>query len=104
VPPPPERILWIRPQQERAEVNYEIRPTAYICQKEWGKRQRNESMRTRAEELSEGAGADRVHGSRLQVHQDRAGHVATARRLVKQGRKIRIFPLLLSMSVTDSRH
>ena len=31
-----------------------------------------------AEELAEGAGTDRVHGSGLQVHQDSAGHVASA--------------------------
>eukprot|EP00962_Isochrysis_galbana_P009216 scaffold2575_cov101-Isochrysis_galbana.AAC.1 len=36
----------------------------------------------RAEDLAKGARADRVHGARLEVHQDGAGHVAAARRLV----------------------
>jgi hypothetical protein len=31
-----------------------------------------------AEDLSEGAGAHRVHGAGLQVHQDSAGHVLAA--------------------------
>merc|ERR1711981_1448833 len=35
-----------------------------------------------AEELTERTGADGVHGARLQVHQDGAGHVATAGGLV----------------------
>ena len=35
-----------------------------------------------AEELAEGAGADGVHGARLEVHQDGAGHVAAAGLLV----------------------
>ena len=29
----------------------------------------------RAEKLAEGAGADGVHGARLEVHEDRAGYV-----------------------------
>jgi hypothetical protein len=36
----------------------------------------------RAEDLAEGARADGVHGARLEVHEDVAGHVAAARRLV----------------------
>ena len=36
----------------------------------------------RAEELAEGARADRVHGAGLEVHEDGARHVAAARRLV----------------------
>ena len=36
----------------------------------------------RAEDLAEGARADGVHGARLEVHQDVAGHVAAAGRLV----------------------
>ena len=32
----------------------------------------------RAEELAEGASAHGVHGARLEVHQDGAGHVAAA--------------------------
>ena len=36
----------------------------------------------RAEDLAEGARADRVHGARLEVHEDGARHVAAARRLV----------------------
>ena len=36
----------------------------------------------RAEDLAEGARADRVHGARLEVHEDVAGHVAAAGRLV----------------------
>ena len=35
-----------------------------------------------AEELAERAGADGVHGAGLEVHQDGAGHVAAAGRLV----------------------
>merc|ERR1711934_160059 len=35
-----------------------------------------------AEDLTEGAGADGVHGAGLQVHQDGAGHVAAAGGLV----------------------
>merc|ERR1711998_56556 len=35
-----------------------------------------------AEELTEGAGADRVHGTGLEVHEDGAGHVAAAGGLV----------------------
>merc|ERR1719443_1237418 len=34
------------------------------------------------EELAEGARANRVHGARLQIHEDRARHVAAARGLV----------------------
>ncbi len=36
----------------------------------------------RAEKLAEGAGADRVHGAGLEVHEDGARHVAAAGRLV----------------------
>mmetsp|Transcript_11881 Transcript_11881/g.30750 ORF Transcript_11881/g.30750 Transcript_11881/m.30750 type:complete len:467 (-) Transcript_11881:15-1415(-) len=36
----------------------------------------------RAEDLAEGARADRVHGARLEVHQDVARHIAATRRLV----------------------
>merc|ERR1719271_433790 len=36
----------------------------------------------RAEELTERASANRVHGARLQIHEDRTGHVAAAGRLV----------------------
>ena len=36
----------------------------------------------RAEDLAEGARADRVHGAGLEVHEDGARHVAAARRLV----------------------
>ncbi len=37
----------------------------------------------RAEELAKGASTDGIHGTGLQVHQDGAGHVAAARRLVE---------------------
>ena len=36
-----------------------------------------------AEELAEGAGADRVHGTGLKIHEDGTGHIATTGGLVK---------------------
>ena len=48
------------------------------------------------EELPEGAGTHAVHRTRLQIHQDRPGDVATARRLVV----VDIDPLQLQVRVT----
>jgi len=36
-----------------------------------------------AEELTEGTGTDRVHGTGLQIHKDSAGHIATTGGLVE---------------------
>ena len=49
-----------------------------------------------AEDLAVRAGADGVHGARLEVHQDRAGDVAAARRLVE----VHIDALQLEVGVT----
>ena len=50
----------------------------------------------RAEELTEGTGTDGVHGARLQVHEDSAGHVAAASGLVE----VHIDALQLKVGVT----
>merc|ERR1719217_185201 len=50
----------------------------------------------RTEELPEGAGTHAVHRTRLQIHQDRPGDVAPARRLVV----VNIDPLQLQVRVT----
>ena len=42
----------------------------------------------RTEELTERPGANRVHGTRLQIHQDRTRHVAAAGGLVLETIKI----------------
>ena len=49
----------------------------------------------RAEELTEGTSANGVHGTRLQIHQDSAGHVATASGLVV----VHVDPLQLEVGV-----
>ena len=52
-----------------------------------------------AEELAKGTGANRVHGSGLQVHQDGAGHIAATRGLVE----VHVDALQLQVGVTVVR-
>ncbi len=49
-----------------------------------------------AEELTEGAGADGVHGAGLQIHEDGAGDVATAGGLVE----VHVDALQLQIGIT----
>ena len=50
----------------------------------------------RAEDLAVWSGADGVHGSRLEIHEDGAGHIASSARLVE----VHIDALELEVAVT----